>query len=351
MRRLAVTAGIAAATGLLITTIFSAGVSPASAQTPPVVSIDMDTSGTPCSPVDATRNATSSDPNFTVAVCVSNLAEPPAAIEWRVLYDDTIIDAPEVADAGTGLDDNPDANVGATTFGATNLGTGWDCSGSGLNYPTGDQNPATGPGNGRAFSGGCSSVAGPYALGTSGVLAEITFDILAGGTSTLVLNQVVITGESGLEAASCAPAISVTATCNNGSIDVSGQSAPTATPTATATAIPPTATPCSGACPTFTPTEGPAPKTPTPTPTNTVAAGETPGAGTTPPGGGGTTPPGGGAGAGSGTPRTGVTLPDTGSGSGSGGGSNWPMGALALASAVALAAGIGLRLRSRRSKA
>jgi len=239
---------------VLAVAIFGAGPwhQTARADATPDVLIDMDvTNGTaPCDPVDASLSVNSADPNFKVAVCVTDLGEQPAAMEWRVLYDDTVVQAIEVANAGTALDDNPDANVGATTFGATDLGLGWDCSGSGLNYPTGDQNPATGPGNGRAFSGGCSSVAGPYNLGTAGVLAEIEFDIVGVGTSSLDFNTVVITGESGLEAASCNPPIAVVANCVAGSVLVSTPPPPpTDTPTLTAT---PTLTPT--ATPTATPT-------------------------------------------------------------------------------------------------
>jgi hypothetical protein len=225
------------------------------------VKLDMDiTNGVgPCDPIDASTSAFVGN-SFDVGVCLINPtgSVPVAAYGFRVLYNDTIILAPEVADVGTALDDNPDANAGTTTFTSVtypnDLGGGWDCSGGVGAFPKGDENAATGPGNGRAFSGGCSSAAGPNTL-IQGPLAVITFDALATGSDTLVLQDVSIVGDDLNEIGSCNPSVDIAILCVGGSVTVG--TAPTFTPTATPTD---TAT--------NTPTNT---STNTPTPTNTPA--------------------------------------------------------------------------------
>ena len=84
----------------------------------PVLALDLDITngGGPCNIIDATR-AQAVSTSFQAAVCLTNNPNgvPVAAFKYKVLYNDTLIAAPEVADAGTALDDNPDANAGTTT--------------------------------------------------------------------------------------------------------------------------------------------------------------------------------------------------------------------------------------------
>jgi hypothetical protein len=187
---------------------------------PPMVAIDMNiANGTgPCTVLDSAATL-AQGANLTVAICQLAFTGSPAAFNYQIAYDDTKVSVPEVADAGTGLDDNPDANAGVTTFGP-NLGTGWDCSGGGLAYPTGDIEPATGPGNGKAFSGSCGSPGGPYTLGGSGILGLMTVHGDAIGTTPLTLKSVKIFGEDGAETGSCSPAFAAPATCVSGTLTV-----------------------------------------------------------------------------------------------------------------------------------
>jgi len=161
----------------------------AAAQYGPVVSLDMDTTdGGPCADIDASASHEIGE-SYDVAICVEGLYEgnPIGGLIFDILYDDTLNRAPEMADVGAALDDNPDANAGTTTWG-DGLGPeggeyGWDCSNWGIAYPEGDKNPASGPGNGDAFIA-CRSIVGPWTLGddeTSGVLALIRFEALAEG--------------------------------------------------------------------------------------------------------------------------------------------------------------------------
>jgi hypothetical protein len=231
----------------------------------PVISIDMDISDGAC--VDIDPSLVQASGSFQAAVCLvtnpNNVAL--AAYRFNLLYDDTIIQAPEVADAGTALDDNPDANVGTTTFTTAtyplDLGGGWDCSGGVGAFPKGDNNAATGPGNGSAFSGGCGSAAGPNQLIT-GPLAVVSFNIVGSGSTELDLDATSVTDDFLAEVGSCDPAVDVPAICNNGTFST-GAVVPTDTPTATETTAPDTETP--------TATNTTAPDTETPTPTNTTA--------------------------------------------------------------------------------
>jgi sugar lactone lactonase YvrE len=178
-----------------------------------------------------------------VAVCVK---DPPAAIgafQFDLVYDDTLNTAPEVANVGLALDDNPDANEGATTWPNSttgdDLGSGWDCSGFGVQYPTGDTDAGTGPGHGRAKIV-CLNLLGPWTLGdneTEGVLATVEFNVIGLGADTLHLENVEVADTMGGEMGSCNPAISVPIPCFDAT-----ESKVTPTPTPPPT-YPPTPTP------------------------------------------------------------------------------------------------------------
>ena len=213
------------------------------------VFIDADTSDAICDlPEDSSVSVPPGATGFSVAVCVE---DPPAAVgvfAFDVLYDDTVIVAPEVADVGAGLDDNPDANQAA-------LGDGWDCSGFGLAFPRGDADAASGPGHGDARLG-CASLVGPYPFATTGYVALVNFQAQGVvGSSTLALASVVLGDDVADEIGSCNPSVSFSMPCVDGAVSVGGAPVVTATPGGT-----PAATP--GSTP-----AGPPGTTPTPAPT------------------------------------------------------------------------------------
>jgi hypothetical protein len=126
---------------------------------------------------------------------------------------------PEVANASPSLDDNPDANAGSTTFGATSLGASWDCSVGG-EHPTGDVDVNNG--TGVADSGQCASTAGPNTL-TSGVLGVITMTKAPAACCIdlpITLQAAVVTGEDTNEIGSCNPTVTVAMTCQGATLRV-----------------------------------------------------------------------------------------------------------------------------------
>jgi cell division septation protein DedD len=243
-----------------------------------------------CSDIDAVRTVPLPTSGLLVGVCFSlpGNTDPVAAFRYAVVYNDGVVLAPEVADAGTALEDNPDANDG-NEFSTPGLGANWDCNPVGVS-PKGDTNPSTGPGNGRAFSGACSSTAGGTLLGNSGFapLGVITFNSVAAGTTTIEFDPNgtfsdpggSVTGDSLTELGSCYPTSGIPMVCNGATLTVQGPTdTPTNTPTNTPTPTPTptdTFTPTNTNTPTNTPTDTATPTntntptdTPTPTPTNT----------------------------------------------------------------------------------
>jgi len=98
------------------------------------VEIDADTTNGsgPCNPVDATAEVGGM---HKVAVCLTSSSQSPAAFNIELLYDDTLDSCPDLTPGGTALDDNPDANAGATFWTTPNLGTNWDCGNGDMNPP------------------------------------------------------------------------------------------------------------------------------------------------------------------------------------------------------------------------
>jgi hypothetical protein len=242
------------------------------------LSLDMDvTDGGPC--VDIDDNAThGSGDSYQVAICIAGMPEALGAFSVAVTYDDTLNSSPNLTCTdGTCFDSNPDANAGTTTWG-TPLGAGWTCNYLSLSPPKGDDNGATGPGNGEAYIS-CANDQGPFTFGdneTSGVLALISFTATHSGSDTLAFKDVVIGNSQSVNIGSCNPPEPGTTPmpCADASDTKSGTPAPTNTPTATPTA---TNTPCpDGICPTNTPTPKAWTKTPTPPPTDTPAPAEEP---------------------------------------------------------------------------
>ena len=206
----------------------------AAAQDGIVVSLDMDAWGgsAPCSPINPWAMYMPGQ-SYRVAICVSNLSlgNRIGVIVFDVLYDDTKNSAPEVADIGQGLDDNPNLNDNEYGDG---VGSGWDCSGGGTAYPKGDRDPETGPGNGDAYLS-CRSSLGPWTMGddeTSGVLAVIDFDVIASAptTDTLTIAIGYLGYNDASEMGTCNPELTYPMTCNGGTVYDGCCGAPTATP-------------------------------------------------------------------------------------------------------------------------
>lgn len=175
-----------------------------------------------------------------VAVCLlnPNTTVALAAFHYRIRYDDRVVVAPEVPNSGSGLDDNPDANEGATTFTSpiypTSLGPIWDCHADVGAYPVANTDGTPQDGIGIAFSGGCSSV--PFASSTlfQGPLGVITFNATGLGTASLDLLQVELTDDNLFQLGSCAPVTDNPGTCLGATIVVTGESGATSTPTPSA---------------------------------------------------------------------------------------------------------------------
>jgi hypothetical protein len=275
---------VAAALGVIasiVGVVVSQGVLRTDAQGVPTLVIDADISDGVCTDIDAVRNVNVGAPSFQVGVCF--LENPGgvvlSAFQYRITYNDTVILAPEVADSGTALDDNPDANVGATTFtNATfpnNLGSGWDCAGGVGAFPKGDVDGVVN-GTGKAYSGACGSIVGPNTLVT-GVLGVVTFNVTStvAASTNLAFVDTATTDDSPAEAGSCFPTVDIAMTCTGITVNVLDPNAPTATRTHTATqtrtnTVPPANTATSTA--TATPTTPANTATSTATRTNTATA-------------------------------------------------------------------------------
>jgi hypothetical protein len=133
MARIFVLAALACALALAL----SAGAPPASAQQDYRLELDGNLQNGVCDPVDSAITVPPGQ-RFQVAICVFNPEEPPDAFQLHVRYDRERLSAPEVEDEPPALDDNPDANAGAITYGSTILGSRWDCTAFGVLFPTAD---------------------------------------------------------------------------------------------------------------------------------------------------------------------------------------------------------------------
>lgn len=216
-------AAAAVALALLILVSLAGTPPPAHSGDGATLALDADISDGACVDIDS-FGAASNGPgggSVFVAVCLENPGTVPvAAFEYRVIYDDTVVVAPEVADQPPGNDDNPDANVGSTTYASAtfpnHLGGGWQCDGGVGAHPKGDSNQAIGPENGEAYSGGCISQAGPNTL-LEGPLGVIEFQFVGSGdgtgTATLALRAVSVTDDALNEIGSCAPTVDVAMAC------------------------------------------------------------------------------------------------------------------------------------------
>lgn len=191
------------------------------------VSLDTDISDGPCTDIDSDLSV-SPGQSFQVAICVDGLFDGLLFYQVDVLYDDAVLSAPEVENKDFGLDDNPDANAGVTTWGAS-LGETVDCSYDGMAFPSGNRSQTAGQGDALIT---CVNYYGPWPLGqeaTKGVLAVITFEGLKSGNSDLTLYAVQLGDPRANEMGSCNPVASVPMTCNNATVTVlkKGEAPPT----------------------------------------------------------------------------------------------------------------------------
>jgi hypothetical protein len=202
---LGVILGIAA---LVSASHLGGGTKEAVAQSPQLM-LDADVSdGGPCASIDSEITVAPGEA-FQVGLCVRGITAPLANFQLNVIYDDTTISAPEIPLSDRALDDNPDANAGATTWGS-GLGENWDCNILDLGQqPIGDNDPETGAGHGLATMA-CWSF-GPWALGydeDAGVLAVISFT--AGpdqsGATSLELAEVGLGSSTAENLGTCNPA-------------------------------------------------------------------------------------------------------------------------------------------------
>jgi hypothetical protein len=213
------------------------------------IALDTDISDGPCKDID-TDLTVPVDQTFQVAVCISDLPVALAVSAYHVIYDDTVIVAPEVEDKNFGLDDNPDVNAGDTTWGDS-LGDKIDCTGQLMAYPAGDKDRSSGPAHGEAFAS-CTNLRGPWPLGDNtdhGVLGAITFKSLKDGTTSLKIVSAVLGDPNVLELGTCNPEVTYPMTCNGATVNVGkGGQAPataageTASPQAGATTASPEST-------------------------------------------------------------------------------------------------------------
>ena len=163
------------------------------------VEIDADaTNGDgPCNPVDATAEVSGM---YKVAVCLTSSSQPLQAFDVELLYNDTLNSCTDVANYGTALDDNPDANAGTSVWpdAAHSLGTvGWGCSADGAYFPVCDTNTGEhGAGKGVAFitcgapSAAQNELTLPVGADVSAPIAVVTFNTTAGGVDNLAFGRV-----------------------------------------------------------------------------------------------------------------------------------------------------------------
>ena len=176
----------------------------------PQLSLDADVSdGGPCASIDSEITVAPGEA-FQVGVCLRGITAPLGNFQLSVIYDDTVISAHEIPLSDGALDDNPDANAGATTWGES-LGENWTCDVLSLGQqPIGDNDPETGPGHGRADIV-CWSLTGPWTLGDDedrGVLAVISFNAAPSQSvaTSLELADVMLGSSGAINLGTCNPA-------------------------------------------------------------------------------------------------------------------------------------------------
>lgn len=137
-----------------------------------------------------------------IDVLLGDAAPSVSALNFRIVYDDTILMPLPGASGGDG---NPDFNEAV-------LGSGWSCA---LPAESGqpDSDPLTGPGHGVALlscftNGQTSSISGPS------VIAKMRFTAIAPGNTSLEIREAAAADSSFTELGSCEPVALVEMTCS-----------------------------------------------------------------------------------------------------------------------------------------
>lgn len=196
-------------------------VSTAQAQGGPSVALDMniDNGSGPCNPIDDTVSAEKGS-EYKVAVCLTGVTSPPAAIEMSLTSDKSLSQCVPVECTDKDcLDGNPDANAGTTTWG-TSLGANWDCSVMDINPPTCDLN---GQVHLECMTMGDGTL--PVGPEVSAPVAVISFKATAEGTDTISVDSATFFSSDVSSILSC-PDPSL---CPTGSVTITAVGAPTAT--------------------------------------------------------------------------------------------------------------------------
>lgn len=198
------------------------GRSSVSAQSNATLALDMNpTNGDgPCNPIDAHASVARGS-TFQVAICLTDAAEPPAAFNIELNYDNSVNEcAPVECSDQLCFDGNPDANLGSTTWTDSGLGTACDCGSGGENPPTCDYNPGNDPNRTAFISCTCIETQTlPAGEGISGPIAMVTFKNVAEGSTDLAFGTVAFYPLQGPAMLRCP-----TAKCTGGSVDTNAAS-------------------------------------------------------------------------------------------------------------------------------
>ena len=145
----------------------------------PHMAIDADTTNgsRPCDPVDTQRLGAPTSGSYTVAICLVGSFGAPDALEAADQWDGGVATAPEIADIGDALDDNPDFNQAARPAG---FGSELGCNAFGFTYPHANPSPAHIVCNNKNFTAG-ELTAEP------GLLATFTLEATGTGVETFEL--------------------------------------------------------------------------------------------------------------------------------------------------------------------
>jgi len=209
-----------------------------------------------CNTINNTHNSPIGNAHQ-AAICLTGSGVPASDFNIVVNYSSTLNSCSSRNQTGTALDANPDF--------ISTVGTGWNCSGGGLNYPK------CGETAGEAFIS-CGTVEDPGTISGNWAIAVIDWTALAAGADNLTFGTAALYDYSGENILRCPGVDCIGATEMKGPTPTPIAATATFTPTPTITNTPTiTPTPTITNTPTITPTP-----TNTTTPTNTPTATETP---------------------------------------------------------------------------
>ena len=178
----------------------------------------------PCNPIDTLADVSAGD--YEVAVCIESATAALATFEFGVSYDPALTSCTDVAcPSGDCVDDNPDANAGATLGSGVptspSLGGGWDCNILDTVEPSWEPTCQK-DGSAEAWLA-CWSLTGPFTTPTGDVafpLAIVTFTTLAEGVDDLALGDIVMGDRWSTELGSCNPIHNVPISCLGATVDL-----------------------------------------------------------------------------------------------------------------------------------